>query len=367
MPKRFIFALVIVQAILTFLHWLMYLEVLALFPTLAAYKTSLAIIILAFSFGFLCLSAVSHFRENFVIRVLYVIFGAWNIFVLYFLLGGLLAVILKLPLFLSLPFFGIGVLSIAIVLTVYGLVNARISRVTSILVKLPNLPPAWNGKTAVLVSDLHLGHILKTGFARKVVKLINSQTPDIVFVAGDFYDGVQTNFQELADEFKNIKAPLGTYYSSGNHEIYAGYQKCEQALTAAGIKILEDAKVELSGLQILGLAYKSETDETVAERLAKLNIDPAKPSVLLKHIPDHLKAVEKAGVNFQLSGHTHLAQVWPFMFITHKVFKGYDYGLNKIGNLQIFTSCGVGTWGPPLRVGTKSEIVKITFQPLNGR
>jgi hypothetical protein len=98
------------------------------------------------------------------------------------------------------------------------------------------------------------------------------------------------------------------------------------------------------------------------DRLAKIGIDVNRPSVLLKHIPDHLSAVEKAGVSLQLSGHTHLAQVWPLMYITRKVFKGYDYGLKKIGKMQIYTSCGVGTWGPPLRVFTKSEIVKIIFE-----
>lgn len=361
MPKRFIIALAIFQAVLTFLHWVMYRQMLGLFPGLYPHRVALEIIVLAFSFGFFAISAISYYWENVILRVLYIYFGAWIVFALYFFLAGILALLISLVTSWPLSMFGSLVLSVALILIVYGLINARIPRVTSINVKLPNLPAAWQGKTAVMVSDLHLGHVLKGGFARKIVKLINKQKPEIVFIPGDFYDGVQTNFGELADEFKSITAPLGVYYSSGNHEVYAGYQKCEKALKGAGIKILEDEKTEINGLQILGLAYKGETDQTVSERLAQIKFDQGKPSILLKHIPDHLTAVEKAGVSFQLSGHTHLAQVWPFMYITHRVFKGYDYGLKKLGRMQIYTSCGVGTWGPPLRVFTKSEIVKITF------
>ena len=93
-----------------------------------------------------------------------------------------------------------------------------------------------------------------------------------------------------------------------------------------------------------------------------MNIDPSKPSILLKHIPDHREAVEKSGINFQISGHTHHGQIWPFRYITKKIFKGFDYGLKSLNNLQIYTSSGVGTWGPPLRIFTKSELIKITFE-----
>lgn len=364
MPKRFLFAIVVLQSILTFLHWVMYREVLLLLPALQPQRSVLALVILGFSFGFLSLSAISHYWENLIIRAAYIFFGVWDIFTLYLLLCGILALILGWALSWPVSVFGYAVLGGPAMLTLYGIINARIARVTAITVNLKNLPSSWQGKTAVMVSDLHLGHVLKTGFARKVVTKINSLKPEIVFIPGDFYDGVQTNFQELADAFKNLKAPLGVYYSSGNHEMYAGYQKCEQALRQAGVKILEDEKVEVLGLQILGLAYTAETDQTVKERLDKMNINPSKPSLLLKHIPDHLSAVEQAGVNFQLSGHTHLAQVWPFRYITRKVFKGYDYGLKNFAKLQIYTSCGVGTWGPPLRVFTRSEIVKIVFAPM---
>ena len=338
-----------------------------LFPVLQPHRVAIWATICILSVSFFTFSVISYYWENILTRLGYIISSSWLIFVLYFLMAAFLALVLSLVFAFPLWELGYPVFIVSLGLTLYGLVNARIPRVTSVQVKLPNLPEFWRGKTAVMVSDLHLGHVLRAGSSRKIVKKINILKPEIVFIPGDFYDGVKTDFQVLADPFKNITAPLGIYYCSGNHEMYAGYEKCERALKQAAIKILEDAKTEVQGLQILGLAYKSETDHSVKERLAAMNIDANKPSLLLKHIPSHLGAVEQAGVSFQLSGHTHLAQVWPFMYIPRKLFKGYDYGFKPFGKLQIYTSCGAGTWGPPLRVFTKSEIVKITFQPLNDR
>jgi predicted MPP superfamily phosphohydrolase len=213
-----------------------------------------------------------------------------------------------------------------------------------------------------MVSDLHLGHILHSGFARKIIKLINEQKPDIVFIPGDFYDGVHTDFGALAAEFKTVSAPLGMYFCSGNHEMFAGYGACETAIKNAGIKILEDEKLEIDGIQIAGLAYKEETDETVVKRLEAIGLNREKPSILLKHVPNRLGPISRAGASLVLSGHSHQGQIWPFRYITYNVFKGFDYGLKSKGATQVYTSSGAGTWGPPMRVFTKSEIVKIIFE-----
>lgn len=362
MPKKFIFILIFVQAFLTFLQWLLYKMIVVVFPQTQGFSSSLEIAIITLSFTFLIFSTLTHFRENLFIRFGYIVASVWVVFAFYF--AGTLAISLFVYLFSNAGLYDLGLLSLAITLalTVYGLINARLIKVINVTIALPNLNPFWIGKTAVLASDIHLGHVLKEGFAAKVVRKINHQKPEIVFIPGDFYDGDRTNFQTLADEFKKIKAPLGIYYSSGNHEMYAGYEQCERALKNAGVKVLEDTKVELHGLQIVGLAYRNESHESVKQRLEEIKIDTGKPSILLKHVPNFLEAVKNAGVSLQLSGHTHLGQVWPFRFITKKVFKGFDYGFKKLHNLQIFVSSGVGTWGPPMRVFTKSEIVKITFE-----
>jgi len=362
MPKRFIFVLVITQALLTAFHLLFYYVLLLFFPTLAAYHKTVFTAILLLSVSFLVFSVLCHYFENFIFRLGYILAGIWLVLGFYCATALTLALILSQVFNSGLEPLGYIAEGVGMALTLYGLLNARFHRITKIKVKLANLPEAWKNKTAIVAADLHFGQVLRTKTAKNIVKLINAQTPDIVFIPGDFYDGVHNNLHHTADVFKNIKAPLGIYFCSGNHELYAGYGACEQAIKDAGIKILEDTKVEIQGLQIFGLAYKSETDEEVEERLKNIGVDASKPSLLLKHVPDHLPAIEKAGINFQISGHTHHGQIWPFRYITSKVFKGFDYGLKRLGNLQVYTSSGVGTWGPPLRVFTKSELVKISFE-----
>lgn len=361
-PKRLIFFAIILQSFLSFLHWLVYLLIITIFPGLAAFQTVIMFGLLFLSLVFPIASLVSYNHDNWLLRLIYVGASVWLVAGFYLLLFSSLLLLVSALITVNLIWLGWLSLSLSLGLTVYGLINARVLRQVNITVKLPGLPEFWRGKTAVMVSDLHLGQILRPKFAHRIVKKINSLNPEIVFVPGDFYDGVHADFKALAETFKTITAPQGCYFCSGNHEMFAGMEKCEQALDHAGIKILDDAKTEIHGLQIAGLAYKNETDSTVAKRLENLNLNKTKPSILLKHVPNHLTPVREAGINLQLSGHTHLGQIWPFRYLTKKVFKGYDYGFKKLGRLHIFTSCGVGTWGPPIRIFTKAEIIKITFQ-----
>ena len=119
--------------------------------------------------------------------------------------------------------------------------------------------------------------------------------------------------------------------------------------------------VEVEGLQIAGIAYKHETMLDFAKTLTSLNLNKNKPSILLKHVPKQLEEAEEAGVSLQLSGHTHFGQIWPGNLITKRYWKGYAYGLKKYKKMQIFVSSGLGTWGPPMRLFSKSEMVKITL------
>ncbi len=362
MPKRFIFVLIVAQTLLTSLHWLLYKLTMAFFPVLMPQHAIIGAILILLSFSFLIFSWASYNHDILLLRWGYTLAAVWLVVGFYFTITSLGALLGFFITPLSLSLLGFFAVALSALLSIYGLLNARVIRIIPVTVSLPNLPAAWQGKTAIMVSDLHLGQILRPDTAKKIVSIINRQKPEIVFIPGDFYDGVHTDFNALAQPFKNINAPFGVYFSSGNHEVYAGYEKCEQSLKGAGIKILEDQKVELAGLQVAGLAYKNETDESVKNALAKLEFDPSKPSILLKHVPSHVQPVADAGVSLQLSGHTHLGQVWPFRYITKKVFKGFDYGFKNLNQLQIYTSSGVGTWGPPLRVFTKAEIIKITFQ-----
>jgi predicted MPP superfamily phosphohydrolase len=332
------------------------------FPGLQAHQIALLIIILLLAISFLGFSVLTFNRENSILRIGYILSSVWLVISFYFVASSLIVLILYLLYPVNISNYGLAAMFISAALTAYGLINARITRVTKITVPLPNLPDFWKGKTAVMVSDLHLGEVLKNGFAKKIINLINRQSPEIVFIPGDFYDGTHTRFKSYAGEFKKINAPSGIYFCSGNHEMFAGYKKCEQALRDTGIKILENQIVEVQGLQIAGVAYKHDTMPDLAQTLGNLNLDKNKPGILLKHVPLQLKEVEEAGFNLVLCGHSHHGQIWPGRHITKRYFKGFDYGLKTFKNLLVYTSSGAGTWGPPLRVFSRSEIVKIIFE-----
>jgi predicted MPP superfamily phosphohydrolase len=236
-------------------------------------------------------------------------------------------------------------------------------KITRIQVVIKNLPENWKNKTAVFFSDPHLGQIHGRKFAQKIKDSVDTLRPDIVFIGGDMYDGVKVNALDMVEPFRDLHAPLGTYFIMGNHEEFSDNTVYLTALRTVGIRVLLDEAVVVEGLSIIGVDYKTTTNaENFKTVLEHIQIDSTKPSILLKHTPANVEIAEMYGVSLQLSGHTHQAQVFPWMCITRQMYKGFDYGLHMYKNMQVYTSSGVGTWGPPLRVGTRSEIVHIEFR-----
>jgi predicted MPP superfamily phosphohydrolase len=214
----------------------------------------------------------------------------------------------------------------------------------------------------VFVSDVHLGQVHGEKFAERVVKEISKLQPDVVLIGGDLYDGVEVDAERVARPFAALEAPLGTYFVTGNHESYGNMTAYLEAVESAGISWLSDEKVTIEGVEIIGEDYLTTLSRTDDEAvLQSLHLDPAAPTILIRHVPVDLDLAERAGVDLALYGHTHRAQVWPLGYITKRVYKGYDYGLKKFGSMLAYTSSGVGTWGPPLRIGTRPEIVLLEF------
>ena len=365
LSKRFLYFLIILQVLIILGHRVFYWALLTFFPGLLRHQVGLGIAILVLSVSFLTLTIVTFKRDAPFLRFLEILSALWMPIWIYLLMASFVTIVIGIIFPGPLQTTGLVCFGVAVAFSVYGIINARLVRVVTIKVKLPNLPDYWRGKTGVMVSDLHLGHILRHGFARKVINKINGLNPEIVFIVGDLFDGVKADFVGLANEFKNIKSPRGIYFVSGNHEEFAGYQECERAIRGAGINILENQKVELNGLQVAGLAYFSESREKpegVVKLIESLNLDPLKPSILLKHVPNHVAAIATTGISLQFSGHTHRGQVWPGRHFTKRAYKGFDYGLKSVGDYQIYTSSGVGTWGPPMRTLTNSEIVRVEFE-----
>jgi len=252
---------------------------------------------------------------------------------------------------------------VAIAAALWGMINASLTRVSRITVRLPNLPEAWRGRKAAMISDLHLGHVRGAEFARNLVATIRQLRPEIVFLAGDLYDGAFADLDELAGPLRSLNAPLGNYFVAGNHEEMHNHDGHLRAVENAGLRLLNNEKIIVDGLQIVGVHhYDAARPERLSKVLERASIDRALPSVLLVHAPDQLAVAEQAGISLQLSGHTHRGQFFPWTWFTGLIYKQFVYGLQKFGDMLVYTSSGAGTWGPPLRVGSRPEIVLIQFE-----
>jgi predicted MPP superfamily phosphohydrolase len=251
----------------------------------------------------------------------------------------------------------------AVVAGLYGVFNASWTRITRTTVRLANLPAAWHGRRAALISDVHLGHVRNGSFLRRLVAKILREEPDAIFVAGDLYDGTAIDARRAAEPLSDLVAPHGVYFVAGNHEQFGDDSKYLNAIAAAGVRVLSNEKVEVEGLQIIGVPYRSAAQHgRFASVLQDIGLDRDRASILLTHAPDHPEIAEAAGVSLQLSGHTHLGQFLPWSWMARRIYRQFVYGLSRIGKMQVFTSSGAGTWGPPLRLGSNSEIVMLQFE-----
>lgn len=254
------------------------------------------------------------------------------------------------------------VFGIAMAAGLYGVFNANWTRITRTTVQLANLPEAWRGRKAALISDVHLGHVRNGSFLRRMVAKILKEEPDAIFIAGDLYDGTAIDAGRAAEPLNALTAPHGVYFVAGNHEQFGDDSKYLSAISAAGVRVLSNEKVEVDGLQIVGVPYRNAAQGRLASVLQGVRLDRDRASILLTHAPDNPEIAEAAGVSLQLSGHTHLGQFIPWSWMARRIYRQFVYGLSRIGKMQVFTSSGAGTWGPPLRLGSNPEIVMLEFQ-----
>ena len=250
--------------------------------------------------------------------------------------------------------------STAVLASIYGLVNANRLKVTHITVNLATLPAAWKGRNVALVTDLHLGSVRRARFTRRVVATLQSLQPAAVFISGDMFDGPEANPDVLVEPWKKLSVPAGIYYVTGNHEEFGDRTNLIDAVQRTGIRVLNNEKADVQGLQIVGV-HDGEAGDPRQFRalLQQAELDGNRPSILLAHQPSSLAIAEEAGISLQLSGHTHGGQIWPWTWVAARVHGRFNHGLNRFGKLLVYTSSGAGTWGVPMRVGTKSEILLI--------
>ena len=225
-------------------------------------------------------------------------------------------------------------------------------------VALPTAKIAAKGVKLVMMSDLHLGYHNNRKELARWVDMVNAERPDIVLLAGDVVDGSLRPLweEDMAAELRRIKAPV--YACLGNHEYYAGIDGSLDFYREAGITLLRDSAATVGGITIVGRDDRSNRHRKSIGALMR-GVDTSRYVILLDHQPYHLEQAERAGVDFQLSGHTHHGQTWPISWITESVYED-AYGPWRRGGTRYYVSSGIGIWGAKFRIGTCSEYVVAT-------
>ncbi|HEX4642480.1 MAG TPA: metallophosphoesterase [Candidatus Acidoferrales bacterium] len=337
-------------------------------PQDASRILELRIAVAILSVSFVAASLLAHNFFNPLVRIFYTLASVWlGLVSFFFLAAGVSWIVYGVPFLFGVHLdtrvvaaacFGLGLLC-----GVTAMVNAAWTRVVRVTVRLPNLPESWRGRTAAVISDLHLGHVRNAGFLRRIVRKLSQLQPDVLFIPGDMFDGTEVDLAPLSKPWAAFSAPLGAYFITGNHEQFTSPGKYLDAVRQSGIRVLVNEKVVVDGLQLVGVDYIHSTHpEHFRSVLRRMPLDPNAASILLVHNPNHLPVAEEAGFSLQISGHTHRGQYFPFTAVVSRMYGKFAYGLQRFGNMAVYTSCGVGTWGPPMRLGSNPEIVLIRFE-----
>jgi predicted MPP superfamily phosphohydrolase len=260
------------------------------------------------------------------------------------------------------------VIAVVFVIVLGGYINARTPRVRTLMLAIPKNGRGMRSLNIAVASDIHLGTIVCKSKLERIVERINSLNPDLVLLPGDVVDEdigpvIRNN---LGETLRKIRSKYGVIAITGNHEYIGGVEPACRYLVEHGITMLRDAVVKVGdSLFVVGRedisirGFTGKTRKPLAELMTEA--DKSYPVILMDHQPFRLGEAEANGVDVQLSGHTHHGQLWPFNFITKKVYE-LSWGYKKKGNTHYYVSCGVGTWGPPIRTGNRPEIVNIKLQ-----
>jgi hypothetical protein len=210
--------------------------------------------------------------------------------------------------------------------------------------------------TIVQLSDVHVGTIRNSGFLTELVRRTNELKPDIVMITGDLIDGSGPVDIHTFAPLNSLKSK--TFFTTGNHERYHGVEETLAVLEKSNIDVLRNEVTEYKGVQIVGLDDPDQEFGTSIPALKSIKINQSKPAIMMLHRPVGLEEAHDAGIDLQLSGHTHNGQIFPLNLLVKPFFPRIN-GLYEYKGTYLYTSPGTGTWGPPMRLGSRSEITVI--------
>ncbi|UII56429.1 metallophosphoesterase [Cytobacillus spongiae] len=255
---------------------------------------------------------------------------------------------------------------VLLLLFAYGMYNAYSPTVREYQIDVPKRMDGKETLRITMASDMHFGRLSGIAHAKRLVKEVNETKPDVILLAGDIIDDELTPFQEkkMGDILQELHAPLGVFGVLGNHEYYGGQvEEFVEEMRRIGIRILLDESVLIDDRFYL-VGRKDKTDRgRMSYHALTSSLDPSYPIISMDHQPAEIQQAYEARVDLSFSGHTHRGQMAPNHLITKRIFE-LDWGYLQKEQLHAFVSSGFGFWGPPLRIGSRSEIlqVDVTFE-----
>lgn len=357
---------IVIQSVVTFVHWVIWRVLDSYWPLVGHPRSVVFGVIMVLSFSFMVSNILTRFAPGTVTRTAYFYAAMWlgtaHLLFLAAVLISLTSLIagslgIALPAWVAFLFF-----MAAVGLNGFALWSGFQVHPKHFTIALPNLPEYWVGKKVAFFADSHFGNIHREQTAIDIAKLIESEDPALILMGGDYFDGPPIDAELVTVPFKSITARIPTYFVSGNHEEYGDTIGFLRSLESAGFRVINDKRVELEGLQIVGLDFvTTRTPEATEMVMMHLMVNDELPTIVLKHIPRNIGQLVAGGADLTLHGHTHEGQMWPFSWVTWFVYKGYDFGLRPYGDALVYTTSGSGSWGPPQRLGTAAEVVFFTL------
>ena len=325
-----------------------------------AYSICFWFIALSFVLVFLLRSA--HINVS-LSHVLFAMGTGWLIFTLYMVLLLGCADLIRI---FNKSFHSGFVLSLLFTVSIlaYGFIRYQhpITKVINIVINKQNIEPETSMKI-VVISDVHLGlGTLKSKLA-KYVEMINKEEPDVILICGDLIDNsiVPVIDQQMDAELSQLRARYGVYMVAGNHEYISGIADCKRFIEQTPVCLLRDSVVTLpNGVQIVGREDRSNRSRKELSQLMH-GIDHTRPVIVLDHQPVEISSVVEAKADLLLCGHTHNGQVWPMNLLVKRMFE-ISYGHETRGRTHIYVTSGLSLWGPPFRIGSRSEMAVIQLK-----
>lgn len=262
----------------------------------------------------------------------------------------------------------IAVIFIVTVIVFLGNLNKRNIDIRRLELTLPKGQGKLNELNIVMASDIHLSPIDGERLLKRIIDKMNSLNPDIILLAGDIVDDKAEILEarEIGKSFRLLKPKYGVYSINGNHEFINGVESSVRYGESLGIKFIRDSFIlidnsfYLIGREDNAMPQFTGKQRKTLEEIVK-NISDQYPKILLDHTPFKLEQAVNNNIDLQLSGHTHHGQIWPANIITNLIYE-VSWGYKKKGNTHFYVSSGAGTWGPPVRTGSRSEIVNIKIK-----